>query len=123
MSKLPETWFDFYTRMQPKNGDRFVDDRGQIWSWQDDDNGFCLENGTTVVDISPGWGGTVLTCTLRPYAEPKGWPALYCTNYSWNIGKRLFETKMQAERHYPGLDIIWPAKQNADGSYDIKELK
>jgi hypothetical protein len=113
-----KTWAEFHDTEKPKDGDKFVDDRGDIWNWCDDEDGFVLaSNGHVMDNCNNFWDRFI--CTLTRYVEPeKLWPAICRGEKLYWISDLLFGSEEEAKKccqHF----IKWPAIPNADGSYKI----
>lgn len=112
------TWSEFAEKYQPKDGDKFTDDRGQEWKYQN--RGFYTDMCFIGIDTS----AKVLTCPLIPPKQKrKMWPAisyLAIDTDSPMVSDRLFKSFEQAKEHFAkDAVVIWPAVPNEDGSYDV----
>jgi hypothetical protein len=116
------TWAEFADKYKPKDGDKFLDDRGQEWSFKT--NYFFTKCGA-IVSLEFGSSGYKMTCPLIPPQQKlKLWPAIY--NYHNAFGKKaltvvLYETEGDARNDLRDIFVSWPAVPNADGSYEVPE--
>lgn len=128
MTELKLTWCEFVEKYQPKEGDKFFDDRGNEWffrklsQWQF----FCTAEQT--IFIKDGALGTVLTCPLiPPKANRKMFKALLICKRTERITESnyLCASLEEAEFFWDGDPDFtfhsWPAIPNEDGSYTVAE--
>lgn len=73
MNELKETWVEFHNNVQPKNGDTFLDDRNNKWTWNEGANCYVFNiNDEKSVHVSlHGSGAEYTTCTLIAPEKPK----------------------------------------------------
>ena len=115
------TWAEFTDKYKPKDGDKFTDDRGNIWLWNRPLNKFEFSNDLWINPITTA--GNKLTCPLIPPKQKrKLWPALCCNSFGYWVTDKVFPDEKQA-RYLLGTNdfVLWPAVPNADGSYEVPE--
>ena len=117
------TWAEFAEKYKPKDGDKFLDDRGNEWVLKDS-SFHCFQcKGASV--YWPGCLGKTLTCPLIPPKQKiKQWEALVQRDkgHFWRRSELLFTSEAQAKSFFPTCHrVIWPAVPNADGSYEVPE--
>lgn len=116
MTDKPLTWAEFVKKYKPKDGNKFLDDRGNEWEY--------LIHGSYVfksdnIGITEDYAHR-LTCPLIPPKQArKMWPCLTKVGNSFFASRELFASEEQAKVH--GNFYAWPAVPNADGSYSIEE--
>ena len=113
------TWAEFADKYKPKDGDKFLDERGNEWEY--------LLHGVYVFE-SDNIGITVeyahrLTCPLiPPKAKKKMWPALCLNSFGYWVTDKVFPDEKQAKYILGTNDFVsWPAVPNADGSFEVPE--
>jgi len=110
------TWAEFADKYKPKDGGKFLDDRGQEWFFKEK----CFS--TPKCWIAIGGAGQILTCPLIPPKQKrKMWPALTKGGICFEITEQIFESEQQAKDYCDHDFISWPAVPNADGSFDVPE--
>lgn len=124
MNKNVETWAEFVKRENPKYGDEFVDDVGNVWIYSAGvvEDFFGL-SGTNYRMIPTILLGTVLTCPLKRCVNKpkivKLWPAIVNYDGVNGVSNMLFENEKQAKEFFDYEFVSFPATQNEDGSYDV----
>lgn len=121
MTENKLTWTEFAEKYKPKQGDKFLDDRGNEWIFGV--SSFGNKDGAIV---SIGWGnsGFVLTCPLIPPKQKrKMWPAFSYSMSRTTVGLSwlLYENEADARQDLKRDFHSWPAIPNSDGSYSIED--
>lgn len=110
------TWAEFAEKYQPKDGDKFTDDRGNEWVYKE--NYFR----TTLAWIEVLGAGKVLTCPLIPPKQVRNmWAAIIKDGSNFEVTKEIYDSLQLAKSKWPNLFVSWPAVPNADGSYTVPE--
>jgi hypothetical protein len=114
------TWAEFAQKYKPKDGDRFLDDRGAEWVFDGLVTFFYKKDPSMNINIL--YSGSILTCPLIPRkSKRKMFPALIKIGTNYELTKEIYETEQSAQSKWPTLFVSWPAVLNADGSYYVEE--
>ena len=114
------TWAEFADKYKPKDGDKFLDDRGNEWSFEG--SAFTCRSRGAWMSLSEGSAGDLLTCPLiPPKAKKKLWPAISFIEGHYRVSSSIYESEEDAKAHWPTIFVLWPAIPNADGSYTVPE--
>ena len=119
------TWAEFVEKYQPKDGDKFLDDRGAEWVYDHNKgihSAFVIHDRYSVSNLC--WFWNYFACPLiSPKKKRKMWPSIvrYSSSGIFAISGVLHSSE-QCAKDFEGDDFhSWPAIPGPDGSYEVPE--
>lgn len=117
------TWAEFAEKYKPKDHEKFLDDRGNEWTYLMSRESFVSNDA--LLCVRNGKSGYILTCPLiPPKKNRKVWPAMVRFHFGdcWHISRQLFESETQVKEWFNrDATVLWPAIPGPDGSYEVPE--